>query len=81
MCDPPISRGGKVIEQKFRDRPLVSSTSKERAEQLFRQQREGNKALTEYQAMQEATRQLTAKLRAERLAREAVSAKQAPGKT
>jgi hypothetical protein len=50
MCDPPISRGGKVIEQKFRDRPLVSSTSKERAEQLFRQQREGNKALTEMAA-------------------------------
>ena len=59
----------------------MSSTSKERAEQLFRQQQEGNKALTEYEAKQEATRQLTAKLRAERLAREAAGAKQAPAKT
>ena len=76
----PPSCGGKFIEQKFWDRALVSSTSKERAEQLFRQKREGEKALTDYQAKEEATRQLTAKLRAERLAREAAGAKQAPEK-
>ena len=43
----------------------------ERAERLFRQQEEGAKALNEYQAKEEARRRLTAKLRAERLAREA----------
>jgi hypothetical protein len=52
---------------------------KERAERLFRQQQEGKKALTDYEAKEEATRQLTAKLRAERLAREAAGAK--PAKT
>jgi hypothetical protein len=57
----------------------MSSESKERAERLFRQQQEGTKALSEYEAKQEATRQLTAKLRAERLAREAARAK--PAKT
>ena len=49
----------------------MSSAVKERAERLFRQQQEGTKALSEYQAKEEATRLLTAKLRAERLAREA----------
>jgi hypothetical protein len=58
----------------------VSSTAKERAEQLFRQQREGKKALTEYQEKEERTRQLTAKLRAERLARQTAGAGQAPEK-
>ena len=51
----------------------MSSAVKERAERLFRQQQEGTKALSEYQAKQEATRLLTARLRAERLAREASS--------
>jgi hypothetical protein len=50
---------------------------KVRAERLFRQQQEGKKAITDYQAKEEATRQLTAKLRAERLAREAVLPKPA----
>jgi len=76
----PPSCGGKVIEQKFWDRALVSAKSKKKAEQLFRQQRQGEKALTEYQAKEEATRQLTAKLRAERLAREAAGKKQVPEK-
>ena len=57
----------------------MSSTSKERAEQLFRRQQEGTKALSDYEAKEEATRLLTAKLRAERLAREAARAK--PAKT
>jgi hypothetical protein len=52
---------------------IMSSAVKDRAERLFRQQQEGTKALSEYQAKEEATRLLTAKLRAERLAREASS--------
>ncbi len=51
-----------------------SSIQKERAESLFKRQVErqveGVKALTDYQAKEQATRLLTAKLRAERLARE-----------
>jgi hypothetical protein len=50
----------------------MSSAVKDRAERLFRQQQEGTKALSEYQAKEQATRLLTAKLRAERLAREAI---------
>ena len=53
----------------------MASAVKDRAERLFRQQQEGTKALSEYQTKQEATRLLTAKLRAERLAREAVHGK------
>ena len=53
----------------------MSSAVKDRAERLFRQQQEGTKALSEYQAKEEATRLLTAKLRAERLARETVHGK------
>ena len=51
-----------------------SSIQKERAESLFKrrvvQQVEDAKALTDYQLKEQATRVLTAKLRAERLARE-----------
>ncbi|MFZ0196000.1 MAG: hypothetical protein WAL14_14415 [Pseudolabrys sp.] len=51
-----------------------SSIQKERVESLFKrrvvQQVEGAKALTDYQLKEQATRVLTAKLRAERLARE-----------
>ena len=51
-----------------------SSIQKERAESLFKRQVErqveGVKALNDYQAKERATRLLTAKLRAERLARE-----------
>ena len=51
-----------------------SSIQKERAESLFKrrveQQVEGVKAFTDYQLKEQATRVLTAKLRAERLARE-----------
>jgi hypothetical protein len=50
---------------------------KERAECLFQQKQLGNKAVHDYRAKEEATRQLTFKLRAERLAREAVPAKPA----
>jgi hypothetical protein len=49
--------------------------AQDRAERLFRQRQEGTKALHEYRAKQEATRNLTAKLRAERLAREAINGK------
>jgi hypothetical protein len=51
----------------------MSSADKDRAERLFRQREDAPKALGEYRAKEEATRNLTAKLRAERLAREASS--------
>jgi hypothetical protein len=53
----------------------MSSADKDRAERLFRQREDAPKALVEYRAKQEATRNLTAKLRAERLAREAARGK------
>jgi hypothetical protein len=49
----------------------MSSAEKDRAARLFRQQQEAPKAVAEYRAKEEATRELTAKLRAERLARSA----------
>jgi hypothetical protein len=49
----------------------MSSADKDRAERLFRERQEAPKAVEEYRAKQEAIRKLTAKLRAERLAREA----------
>ena len=48
----------------------MPSDAKERAERLFKGREEGARALSDYQAKEEAIRQLTAKLRAERLARE-----------
>jgi hypothetical protein len=48
----------------------MPSPAQERAERLFQQKQEGAKALTDYEAKEQATRLLTAKLRAERLARE-----------
>ena len=45
-------------------------STKELAERQFKQKQEGVKALTDYQLKEQATRLLTAKLRAERLARE-----------
>ena len=54
---------------------MSSSAVKDRAERLFRERQERPKALEEYRAKQEATRNLTAKLRAERLAREAINGK------
>jgi hypothetical protein len=56
----------------------MPSKEEERAERLFRQQQDAPKALAEYLAKQEATRKLTAKLRAERLAREAIHGKPKP---
>jgi hypothetical protein len=58
-----------------KDLALMPSSEKERAERLFRQQQDAPKALAEYRAKQEATHKLTAKLRAERLAREAKQGK------
>ncbi len=49
----------------------MDSKAKERAELLFHKRQE-KRALSEYQAKVQATRELTAKLRAERLAREAM---------
>jgi hypothetical protein len=53
----------------------MSSADKDRAERLFRKREDAPKALVEHLAKQEATRNLTAKLRAERLAREAARGK------
>ena len=50
----------------------MSSTAKERAELLFHHRKEDTKAaLSEHEAKEQATREFTARLRAERLAREA----------
>jgi hypothetical protein len=53
----------------------TSQQTHERAEKLFNkkeeQQREGRKAMAEYEAAQQAMREKTAKLRALRLARDA----------
>jgi hypothetical protein len=53
----------------------MSSADKDRAERLFRKREDAPKALVEHLAKQEATRNLTAKLRAERLAREGARGK------
>jgi hypothetical protein len=53
--------------------PSITSIKKERAERLFRWKQEGVHAASAYEAKEQATRVLTAKLRAERLAREAIS--------
>jgi hypothetical protein len=53
----------------------MPSSEEERAERLFRQKQDAPKALADYHAKQEATLKLTAKLRAERLAREALRGK------
>ena len=55
--------------------PSITSIKKERAERLFRWKQEGVKAASAYEAKEQATRLLTAKLREERLVREAMSGK------
>ena len=50
---------------------MATISQKERAERLFRWKQDGVKALSEHGTKEQATRLLTAKLRAERLAREA----------
>jgi hypothetical protein len=52
-----------------------AETPEQKAERLFRRKEELTKALADYRAKEEARRLLTAKLRAERLAREAVTGK------
>ena len=51
----------------------MTSKAQERANRLFKWKQDGVKALSEHEASEQATRLLTAKLRAERLAREAMS--------
>ena len=53
----------------------MPSITKERAERLLRWKQEDVKAASAYQVKEQATRLLTAKLRAERLAREAMNGK------
>jgi hypothetical protein len=67
--------GGDILRVSTNDKRLA------RAEALFKkqeQQREGAKAMAEYQAQREAVRERTARLRALRLARDA--ARPAPAK-
>jgi hypothetical protein len=54
---------------------MPSIAHKNRAERLFQWKQDGVKALSEYEVKEQATRLLTAKLRAERLVREAMSGK------
>ena len=49
--------------------PSITSIKKERAERLFRWKQEGVHAASAYEAKEQATRVLTAKLRAERVPR------------
>ena len=51
------------------------SKAQERAKRLFKWKQDSVKAVSEYEVKEQATRLLTAKLRAERLAREAMSNK------
>jgi hypothetical protein len=51
----------------------MTSKAQERANRLFKWKQDGVKALSEHEDKEQATRLLTAKLRAERLAREAMS--------
>ena len=55
--------------------PSMPSIAKERAQRLFRWKQEGVQAASAYQAKGQGIRLLTAKLRAERLAREAMRGK------
>ena len=52
---------------------MATISQRERAERLFRWKQDCVKALSEHGSKEQATRLLTAKLRAERLAREAHS--------
>ena len=54
---------------------FMPSIAKKRAERLFRWKQGGVHAASAYEAKEQATRLLTAKLRDERLAREAISGK------
>lgn len=49
---------------------IMPRSAQERSERAFQQRQEGAIAFAEYQTKEQATRLLTAKLRAERLARE-----------
>ena len=66
-----------VNETAWRDFCLTN-VAQERAERSFHWKQEGVKAASEYAAKEQATRILTAKLRAERFARETVSGKARP---
>ena len=58
-----------------KENSMPSKAQSSHAKRLFQWKQEGVKASSEYEAKEQATRLLTAKLRAERLAREAMSGK------
>ena len=59
---------------------MLSTAQKKRAESLLQWKQDGVKALSEHETREQATRLLTAKLRAERLAREASGKQTKAGK-
>ena len=69
-----------VDETAWRDFWLTT-VAQERAERSFQWKQEGVKAASEYAAKEQATRLLTAKLRTERLVREAMSGKRVQKKS
>ncbi|MGB2598329.1 MAG: hypothetical protein WBC87_25825 [Pseudolabrys sp.] len=60
---------------------MPSIAQKKRAERLFQWKQDGVQALSEYEDKERATRLLTAKLRTERLVREAMSGKRVQKKS
>ena len=69
LCDFLTTRNRKGLSI------MQSIAQKKRAERLLQWKQDGVKAASEYEAKELATRLLTAKLRAERLVREAISSK------
>ena len=69
LCDFLTTRNSKGLSV------MQSIAQKKRAERLLQWKQDGVKAASEYGAKEQATRLLTAKLRAERLVREAMSGK------
>ena len=59
---------------------MLSTAQKKRAERLFHWKQDGVKALSEHENREQATRLLTAKLRAKRLAAKPVASRRRPRK-
>jgi hypothetical protein len=69
LCDFLTTRNSKGLSV------MPAIAQKKRAERLFQWKQDGVKALSEYEDKERETRLLTAKLRTERLVREAMSGK------
>ena len=77
--DVELWQRSRLLVMRFPHNPknnsMPSKAQSSHAKRLFQWKQEGVKAASEYEAKEQATRLLTAKLRAERLAREAMSGK------